>query len=169
MGSRAAGTRGIIFCLCTPSGIWSGANVNGPSYQCLLKVCAAAAEDVKRHAITFCTHVMNAHTAHTNTYQWQTSGSRFLSFDRRLDPCRFKSPDQVQDRINQRGAPAARIRCGPLLTPFGSWYTNLVGTAGRCINKHCVSQVKGSGAAVRALLILLFKEGVTMLFWTWSR
>lgn len=57
------------------------ANINGPSYQCLLKDYTATTEDVKRHALPFCTCSEYIHTVHISnipvTHFW---GSEILEF-----------------------------------------------------------------------------------------
>lgn len=60
------------------------ANVNGPSYQCLLKACTASTEGVKRGAITFCTYVMNTHTIHLQHCYAVIDFGGSKGFDRQL-------------------------------------------------------------------------------------
>lgn len=62
MGGRAGKTRGIILRAVGSPGKLVEANVNGPSYQCLLKANAAGGLRVLR-GITFCT--CSEHTHHT--------------------------------------------------------------------------------------------------------
>lgn len=111
MGGRAGRTRRIIFhTVYSPRNLVK-ANVNRPSYQCLLKACTASTEGVKRRAITFCTYVMDTHTIHLQHCYAVIDFGDSKGFDREL----VGSHPWSRCWINPQGSPMAKMNWGPLL------------------------------------------------------
>lgn len=111
MGGRAGRTRRIIFhTVYSPRNLVK-ANVNGPSYQCLLRAYTASTEGVKRWAITFCTSVMNTHAIHLQHCYAVIDFGGSKGFEREL----VGSHPWSRCWINPQGSPRARMSSGPLL------------------------------------------------------